>query len=206
MTSRPRRPDRAVYVPRARRSQTTPPSSSSTPNAPPSEAQQSTVPTPPSPTDSPPKDTSFLPTQTNRTTRSSAPSSPAAKQQSLTSTPQTQIDQQQIVPNTTSVHSLNHPEAITNGGTNSNCDIRNKHEISTAGPFGNISGGLEDNHLEQPARNHQSTTNNDMDNHIGGGLRIEDAQYDQTRHHNAKEDKDEKELQRASKVSDFLIE
>lgn len=180
VTSRPRRPDRAVYVPRARRSQTTPPASTAgQQNASHDLHHVSTNSSEPTTSndDSPTatKDTSS-PTSQIRT-RSSAPSSPAAKQsQAIAITPS------------------NHSQPNTNGVNH--CDTLNR----------NGSSSFEEPLLTTELIEMQQSPTENMDNHTGIGLRIEDAQYDPKRH-NAKEDnKDEKELQRASKVSADMIQ
>lgn len=160
MTSRPRRPDRAVYVPRARRSQTTPPAS--TPCAQNPE---------PAPSDSVPADTCNLPSQTR--TRSSAPSSPAAKQPAIAG------------------HPLHTTEPTTNGVPRTTNDT-----LSSASFEATLINGTC---CIPPSAVDQRSTDETMENRPKVGLRIEDARFDKTIH-NAKEDKDEKELQRASKV------
>lgn len=209
VTSRPRRPDRAVYVPRARRSQTTPPAS--TPNT----ASTNSVSQLPSNTNvSSPKN--LEPTLSSGTapegasdpprTRSSAPSSPAAKQTLSTNN----NNAQQLVSLNSVVQKTLSNDSKTNGVISSsktiNCDKLNQNQslgednslnttsIPKLAPS-NINQLLTPNQAEIMERNDGS------DKVSGVGLRIEDAQFEQQPRHNAKEDKDEKELQRASKVS-----
>lgn len=197
MISRPRRPDRAVYVPRARRSQTTPPATTTiTPNDT-SDTNLLTNTTESTASDSTNKDISHLPTQIR--TRSSAPASPAAKQSQLPATGNC-ANHQDITINACNVQP-SHSEL--NSNEINHCDTLNRNGSTLELPVSNVVNSLHLGTFDQIPQ--QSAQTENMDNNTSGGigLRIEDVQFDQTLH-NAKEDKDEKELQRASKVSTLL--
>lgn len=183
VTSRPRRPDRAVYVPRARRSQTTPPKSTSiqlnaTPdtNVPPNTIEQTL------------NDSAIKNLHSQIRIRSSAPSSPAAKQSQVVA------GNHQATAISTTINS----EPTTNGVNH--CDILNQNGSLSEESFSNVSSGSE--LISQLTSSH---TDNMDNQHTGTGLRIEDVHFEKNNRHNAKEDKDEKELQRASKVSIVII-
>lgn len=184
-TQRPRRPDRAVYVPRARRSQTTPPSPSnavepsSTPVQPDQSTNAATPTTKSSPSTTPPPSPLALSSVASAAVATLSPASaqlpPAIDCAPIcdrTALPDSETDnndgRQQRPPTTTAT-------TTTDSSDNSSSDTDQRQRIMQR----------------------KNTVNNAP---ADAGLRIEDAVGRATTFANDKDDKDERELKRASKV------
>lgn len=202
VTPRPRRPDRAVYVPRARRSQTTPPPAAFAKSSPSSNNDIS--------------DSILGATETNGWSGSFRTAAVISCDTEFSSTgrPNSELVSISFSPN------RNHIQAPAE--TSLNCDLKNISQTNcdqsdvgtTAGIRLNrlsaVNGGSETGVITPPFsvtqvdRMHSTRNKTKTQN---GTLRIEDAvaQPFDNRYVNSKDDKDEKELQRASKVSKSII-
>lgn len=189
-----------MYVPRARRSQTTPPPAAFAKSSPSSNTDIS--------------DSILSPTETNGWSGSPRTAAVISCDTEFSSTGRPNSE---LVPIS---FSSNQNHIQTSAETNLNCELKNSSETNCDQSYIATTAGIRINRLSSVngasetgvstlpfavaqvnTRMHSTRNTTKTQN---GTLRIEDAQPFDNRYGNSKDDKDEKELQRASKVSIYL--